>query len=158
MASLLPLLQYTEYPSPSASTSSFRPTVSAAGKLSETIGILSRAGLFRFKTEGEGAGEEVDGEAAVVDEEEKGPPLEGPRPAKRLCRRSLRGGEDGEQLRVSGEEDESAEVLQKRAEETLEGENTGEFDTTTEQDMISLLAHPSSPIDEFAYGLRGFAF
>lgn len=60
-------------------------------------------------------------------------------------RRSLRGeegeegseGEEGELVRVrvfSGEEE--TEVLQKKDEETLDGENTGEFEIATVQDMV----------------------
>lgn len=136
MYSLLPLLQYTENPSPSASTASLAAEDGVAGtpKAREETGMSSLAGLFLFKTVPFGEveehvgglerrrrkGEEGEEEEAAEGEEQDDVVVEGLRWER-------------ERESDSGEEEMIEGLVQKREEE---GENTGEFATATEQDMF----------------------
>lgn len=149
MYSLLPLLQYTPNPSSSASTKSRAAAEGVGGtaKVREETGMSNLAGRFLFKTVPFGEVDEAEEEAENT--------------VGGLGRRSRNGeeGEEDEEAAAEGEEqddvveeleglrcereserdsgeEEMMEGFEQKREE--EGENTGELETATEQDMFYL--------------------
>lgn len=140
----LPLLQYTEYPSLSASTTSLNDDgdgITGAAKLNGINGISNLAGLFLFNIAPDDAdeGEEVEATATATAAAES--------PEGGFGNR-IRKGEEGEE----GEEEQDEEfkwakvsVSASGAGEIIdgllqnieeEGENPGELDTATETDIF----------------------
>lgn len=145
---LLPLLQYTEYPSLSASTTSLYEDgegITGAPKLNGVNGISNLAGLFLFKIalDEEEEGEEVEANATAAAAAES--------PEGGFGKR-MRKGEEGEEGEEEEQEEEAwddfkwakvsvnasgaGEMMDALLQNMDEGENTGELETARERDIL----------------------